>query len=383
MGGASPDVHRRSGAELTRQTSMRSSRLKSVLKYFRASIFYRAGLWWLVRRRLIDGRVLVLMFHRVLDDPEFDTSSSQPELCVRASTFRDFLAWLGRHAELVDLRNGLPRWDKRDIKARVALTFDDGWLDNLRHAVPAAQQTGTPMTIFVCPGLMDRAFPFWPERVSYLLRRLADPSSVLSRLAPLNGPPHGNNLERIIEALKDMAAEDRSEWIRKLQEMAGVFDFPAVAEPLNRTMSWQDVREIRGRGVEIGSHTMTHPILTCLAADQVNPELLLSRREIEAGLGAPCALLAYPNGNHNAEIREIALRAGYTAAFTTEPGLWTPETDLFRVPRMNVFEQKLVGPNGKFSPAMATYYLFKRAFCSPSKPRETRLGPAASPVTIA
>jgi peptidoglycan/xylan/chitin deacetylase (PgdA/CDA1 family) len=349
---------------------MQSRRLKLVLRYLRALFLYRTGLLWLLQRHFVKPGIVVLMFHRVLDDAEFYNSSSQPELLVRSSTFQDFLRWLSRRAEMVDLSEGLPRWEAKSSKLRVVITFDDGWLDNYRYAIPTA--AGVPFTIFVCPGLMDKAFPFWPERVSYLLRQAADKEAIANLVSNETKHSRAEALENVIEAFKTMTPQDRTERIRLLEQRSGLPEFPAAAEPSNRTMSWQDLQKIRELGATIGSHTMTHPILTCLPINAVTTELLEARQQIEAELDTPCGVLAYPNGNHNAEIRTVAAAAGYKAAFTTEPGLWTAATECFRIPRINVFEQKIIGLSGRFSPAMAGYYLFWRAFQASFKIRQTK-----------
>jgi peptidoglycan/xylan/chitin deacetylase (PgdA/CDA1 family) len=86
------------------------------------------------------------------------------------------------------------------------------------------------------------------------------------------------------------------------------------------TMTWAELREIAERGVEIGSHTVSHPHLTQLADDELDRELRESRTRIEDELGRPTRLLAYPYGEHDARVHAAAQRAGYAAAFAQWPG---------------------------------------------------------------
>jgi peptidoglycan/xylan/chitin deacetylase (PgdA/CDA1 family) len=86
------------------------------------------------------------------------------------------------------------------------------------------------------------------------------------------------------------------------------------------TLTWAELRELAERGVEIGSHTVTHPHLTQLADDELDRELRESRARIEDELGRRVRLLAYPYGEHDARVHAAARRAGYAAAFAQWPG---------------------------------------------------------------
>ena len=84
-------------------------------------------------------------------------------------------------------------------------------------------------------------------------------------------------------------------------------------------LNWDEVRELRRLGFEIGSHTVEHPILTQLPPEELQTELIESKRRIERETGAPCVSIAYPNGGGNdfsASVMEGAREAGYRLAFT-------------------------------------------------------------------
>jgi peptidoglycan/xylan/chitin deacetylase (PgdA/CDA1 family) len=321
-------------------------KLLSAVWFVRAYAVWASGLLCLAKRRAkASGGVLVLTFHRVLNDEEFDTTSSLRGIVVRQRTFEDFLHWATRNFEIVDLGKGTPDWSRPASRPRMALTFDDGWLDNYRFAAPAAERHQASMTIFVCPGLMDCAFPFWPERVHRLIRAT---------------PGHSQGtVETVIDRMKDMREEERTTAIAEMADAVGDPDLPYELEPLNRTMTWDQVKELHQAGVRIGSHTVTHPILNRIPPSCVAEQLWESRRQIAERLGA-CDLFAYPNGSKSLAIRQSIREAGYRAAYTTEPGFWTKDTDPFLIPRVNVWEKKLIGPTGSFSRVMAEYSLFWR-----------------------
>jgi peptidoglycan/xylan/chitin deacetylase (PgdA/CDA1 family) len=103
---------------------------------------------------------------------------------------------------------------------------------------------------------------------------------------------------------------------------------------------------------------MSHTLLTQISASEASRELAQSRTEIEDQLGKPCELFAYPNGNVNPEVRRAVEAAGYRLAFTTKPGRWKALTDPYLIPRVNISENHLVGPGGKFSAITLQYSLF-------------------------
>lgn len=326
-----------------------------VLRYLRACSLRAIGALWLAKRRARWKGVIVATLHRVLDDSEFHESSSLPATLVRKDTFEQFVRWITRNFDVVDLRHGVPAWSMK--RPRVALTFDDGWLDNYTLAEPIASRFQCPITIFVCSGIIGKRFPFWPERVSYLLSQASD--IVIGRLFPdLSQRSQPDLIESVVDRMKKMPPDDRERRIEQLETSIESGQALEARELLNRTMTWEQIQEISQRKTGIGSHTFSHQILTTVPADKGQEELTTSRRHIEATLKLPCSMLAYPNGNHNPDIRNAANKAGYTIAFANERGCWTKKTDLFRVPRINIWERKLTSPNGKFSRAMAEYYLF-------------------------
>jgi peptidoglycan/xylan/chitin deacetylase (PgdA/CDA1 family) len=112
----------------------------------------------------------------------------------------------------------------------------------------------------------------------------------------------------------------------------------AAAQPERiQTMNWDELRELAERGVEIGSHTVTHPHLTRLSDAEVQRELADSRAEIEDELGRPCTLLAYPFGEHDARVQDIAQRCGYAAAFA----LWAGSSPgrRYALPRIDIYRR--------------------------------------------
>lgn len=103
------------------------------------------------------------------------------------------------------------------------------------------------------------------------------------------------------------------------------------------TMRWDQLREVADAGIEVGSHTATHPHLPELAQAELERELVESRERIEDELRRPCRFLAYPYGEEDHRVRAAALTAGYVAAFAMNSGL--TRADLFAIPRVGIWRK--------------------------------------------
>ena len=103
-------------------------------------------------------------------------------------------------------------------------------------------------------------------------------------------------------------------------------------------MGWDELRERADRGVAIGSHAVSHPHLTTLAADELRRELRESKEEIEDRLGRPCDDLAYPYGEYDGRVRAEARAAGYERAYA----LRGSRADAFAAPRLDLYRRHTV-----------------------------------------
>jgi peptidoglycan/xylan/chitin deacetylase (PgdA/CDA1 family) len=112
----------------------------------------------------------------------------------------------------------------------------------------------------------------------------------------------------------------------------------ALAQPeAMATMTWEELRGLADRGVEIGSHTITHPHLTRLSDAELSRELQDSRSQLEDKLGRACTLLAYPYGENDVRVRAAARRAGYAAAFALREAF--APADVFALPRVDLYRK--------------------------------------------
>lgn len=337
-----------------------------------AFLFCSGLLRWAKWRLAARDGIVVLTFHRVLSDADFELTNSPPGMAVRERTFEQLAEHLAREYKTVDLGAGAPEWTGGQSRPRIAITFDDGWADNATTAFPIVRKQGLPWTIFICPERVGRPFPFWPERVVALWRIAECRGLTRQLLQLLSEEVEGTSdarrlaaektLKSFIERLKTFSAEQRNAVMSRMAEYIS----PGLdtADTIDATMTWDEIDRMVCRGVTIGSHTLSHPILTRISRSEAQREITESKRVLERKLRRECGLFAYPNSEWSLRVRDQVAQAGYAMAFAYGPGVWTRDSDPFVIPRINIWEGHLVGPSGSFSRKAFEYAVLWKAYRS-------------------
>jgi peptidoglycan/xylan/chitin deacetylase (PgdA/CDA1 family) len=278
-----------------------------------------------------------------------------------------------------------------DQRIAIALTFDDGWIDNAKYAQPILAQHAIPAAIFLCPGEMGKSLPFWPERlvasfgIATRLKREKEFLAVIAEWAHLPATKVIARADELVEIVKRLCLRERALLFARLDQLGFARNLGDSAT-LDSTMSWEDARRLSESGLLLGSHTLHHEILTRISLEESREEITASRTQLNREIARPCFALAYPNGDWSAEIRELAASAGYAMAFANKPGVWTAETDPLTVPRIGLWEGAVTNFRGHFSRPHFEYVVFwkttrdaQRASHSRSAPQEKRTRRGLSP----
>jgi peptidoglycan/xylan/chitin deacetylase (PgdA/CDA1 family) len=200
------------------------------------------------------------------------------------------------------------------------MTFDDGYRNNLTLAADVLKRQGIPCVFHVSTGYIGTGRVLWTDEViSRLIEwpqaQAPDPDG--GHMALPSEPDARRKLARAIkERCKRIAWEQLLRYLDRLRQVPVPLD---GSEELFGFMSWDEVRALRKQGFDIGSHTIEHPILTRLTPERLQFELTESKRRIEQELGAPCEVIAYPNGGRadfSEGVMQAAKRAGYRLGFT-------------------------------------------------------------------
>ncbi|MCA0418015.1 MAG: polysaccharide deacetylase family protein [Proteobacteria bacterium] len=225
----------------------------------------------------------------------------------------------------------------------VALTFDDGYRDNVEEAWPVLAKHEAPWTLYVTPGFADRTARLWWVELEEAIRALPRLELAL---------PDGRFTARTETDVEKDRAFARLYWrlrrgpeaillsvVSALAAEAGI-DPAAIVEC--ECLPWETLRALSGApGVTIGAHTLTHPMLAKHDVDVARREIVESKQRLETELGMPVRHFAYPVGDpSSAGPRDFALvaEAGFESAVTTRPGHVLPEhaAHLHALPRVSL-----------------------------------------------
>jgi peptidoglycan/xylan/chitin deacetylase (PgdA/CDA1 family) len=297
--------------------------LKSVIRSVAGQVYWASPRF----ARDLAGKVLILMYHRVVTSRELAATFVQPGMYVTPETFEHHLRFLSRQFQVLSFEQLLARWQDGTWDEGVrycTITFDDGWLDNYRYAYPLLRAHAVPATIFLPTDLIGTNGWLWSDRLSYILRHCE------GRYGPLTT----SEMDRIVEGAKALKENARGHFVDSMAKALGI---PLPEE--RRFIDWSEAREMSGHGITFGSHTATHAILpgldrTTLQHELVRPLEVLAEQQV-----AWVPVLAYPNGDHDDVVVEAARDAGYRAAVTTVAGAESSRpADLLRLKRIGVHE---------------------------------------------
>ena len=279
-------------------------------------------------------KALILTYHRFSEDGRDGSTSAQ--------TLAEQLEFLAAHYRLVSLATLVDHLASPEPlpPGLAAITIDDGYRDAYEVALPVLRRYDAPATLFAVTRFVDgELWPWWDQLLYATLH-----TSARHFEGEINRQPFYFEFKdraarvkaaaRLKSYLKTIAEERKQEALATIVELLDV-ELPAQAPAAYAGITWQQAREMEAAGVEVASHTLTHPILTQVGDAQLECELRESKARLEAELRHPVNLFCYPNGDLDARIIEAARRAGYRAAVTVEAGFNEKPCDLLTLRRVH------------------------------------------------
>jgi peptidoglycan/xylan/chitin deacetylase (PgdA/CDA1 family) len=286
------------------------------------------------------GGLTVLFFHRVL--PTYDPLL--PDEPTPAA-FEQLLRWLRTQFTLLPLGEALKRLNEDRVPAgAAAITFDDGYRDNLEVAAPLLLRHGVPATFFVTTAYADGGL-MWNDRLIEAIRatsadRLDLEAVGLGRLSLRSDAERRAAVVRLIDRLKYVPGTGRDR---------AVADVTRACQPSSEPrlmMNADELRHLLSLGFAIGAHTASHPILMQIDDAQAEREIREGRAALQATLDHDVPLFAYPNGRRGLDFDDrhvdMVRRAGFSAAFTTDPGVCHRGSALAMLPRFTPWDRREV-----------------------------------------
>jgi peptidoglycan/xylan/chitin deacetylase (PgdA/CDA1 family) len=280
--------------------------------------------------------LLVLSFHRVLPQPD-PLLPEEPDI-AKFSAEMDVLAALCR---VLPVAEAVERLYRRTLPSHAAcITFDDGYANNLTCAAPVLAARRLPATVFVATDYL-RGGRMWNDTVIEAVRRAGtqmDLSTIgLGRIDMPDAPAQRRAVQSIIGALKYLPPAERERRASCIAEQVG------AQLPADLMLSETGVKQLIATGIDVGSHTLSHPILAEVNEAEAQREISASKSTLESISGTPVALFAYPNGKPGKDYQrshvEMVRRAGFQSAFSSAWGVCRVSSDRFQLPRMRPWER--------------------------------------------
>lgn len=305
--------------------------MAKVLPHVTASLIRSVGNS-IAPRKAGAGRLCVLNYHRIMSapDPLLDT---EPD----AAIFDWQMQLLKQCFNVLPLHEATKMLASERMPPRaVAISFDDGYRSIHDLAMPILVKHGLPATVFVTTGHMQDDGNMWNDMILEAIRRLPaaplDLRAVGLQIYPMASPAERKQTAGMLtERCKYMPLGERAVFTTHLQSLVGV----NLRQGLMLTADM--LRTLTRNNIEIGGHTINHPILTQIDDEMARREIVDNKLQLEAIIGKPVRLFAYPNGKRPTDYdeRHVALvrSAGYEAAFTTVSGAASAAYSPYEIPR--------------------------------------------------
>jgi peptidoglycan/xylan/chitin deacetylase (PgdA/CDA1 family) len=314
--------------------------LKNIVK----TSLYSAGYYHALRalRSPQEPRLLVLMYHDLLDDFRRRNSREIDDQSPDALQFEAQLREITRHYELVSLRVAVDRLRSRTLlKNSVAITFDDGYRSVYSVAYPILKKYRAPATVFLLTDWIDRGAPYWWHRVRDMIEQsparlvpadelhsaLGDPGDFVWK-GPFDLRARRQLARAAEDRFRDLADEERDPRIERLERL--LFPDGNYTPGEETALTWDQAREMADNGVDFEAHTCSHIDIRRSNPEVVEHEIASSKRAIEEKLDREVSGFAYPYGKDlpaYREIRELLRKHGIRWACTAESGLNSSDTD--------------------------------------------------------
>jgi peptidoglycan/xylan/chitin deacetylase (PgdA/CDA1 family) len=258
---------------------------------------------------------------------------------IPLESFKQQMVFLKKSFEILPLTELSRKLHKGErLPQRLAcVTFDDGYKDTFTQAAPVLESLGIPATVFITAGIIEDREAFWWDRMCYsIMRSNVNKIKICSNEQPLPSNPDKRlqAARHIIEMVKGLDYYETLAVTNEVELQTGVCIPPDIKDCL--TMQWKDVRAMYDAGIDIGSHTLSHPSLRKVTHAEAHRQIRGSRDLIYQRTGITAHHFSYPHGHATDITRGIASivrDAGYESACTIMPSPVDKSTDPYLIGR--------------------------------------------------
>ncbi|MDX1694007.1 MAG: polysaccharide deacetylase family protein [Ketobacteraceae bacterium] len=297
-------------------------------------LLFRTGLWLLFRRKHKD-KLVFLTIHGV-KDPSVDSPWTPLRSYLGIPELDAHLALLKRYYNFISVEQAceMIRGERPPKPYSVAITFDDGYANNIDIGFEVLKRHGVPMTLFVATGHVENQKPFWFDRLDYAVQNnISGTYNTSFEGVPIQFDMSNRQSGKrtLVRAIRKILKAKRNDYdlVPKVERFIGSIEAlkgRALADVYDKDVNSRVASREKLRGFSahplatLGSHTKNHVRLNAQPEEKIRAELNESKDYIEKITGKSCDWFCFPNGVYSEASAELVEEAGYKAAFTTQEG---------------------------------------------------------------
>jgi peptidoglycan/xylan/chitin deacetylase (PgdA/CDA1 family) len=275
--------------------------------------------------RFVPARIAILRYHSVQDEPERHANSIGSGIIHATDVFEKQMRTVASEFDPITLDDVLLflNGEKPTPRRPVAITFDDGYVDNLEIAVPILGRFGIKASFYVTVEPVENGRPPWFCRLRHAFgttHRRTWHDSTESRVH--NIVEAADRKSAFLVASGRCARHAGEAQDQTLSTIEKELEVEPLTEKL--MMTWDQVRTLQRSGHIVGSHTLTHPNMACMGLKDLHKECVESKNTLERELGVPVHHFSYPSPilqpHWNKQTMEITATAGYRSSVTSTAG---------------------------------------------------------------
>jgi glycosyltransferase involved in cell wall biosynthesis/peptidoglycan/xylan/chitin deacetylase (PgdA/CDA1 family) len=287
--------------------------------------------------------ITTFLFHRIniIQDPLWNP--------IHPEHFEQIIVYLKKHFELVSLKDYLLEdFIPKNQKPLCAIGFDDGYRDFIEFALPILKKYNCPSSMYVVTDCITNDLPPW----TYMLNHYFINTEKLSMLInTADFPGHLKNTKWKTKSERLDYAKQLNPFMKSLENSKRHTIYNEIIKELNDVtpphglmLTWDEVRDLKNHMCEVGSHTISHPMLSKkLSYNELVYELKESALIIEKQTGVFPATISYPFGAYNQDVKRAALDAGYKIGVTVNPSPYdSKKHDMLEIPRIELFDEPFI-----------------------------------------
>ena len=280
------------------------------------------------------NKIVIWTIHGVMDDQDNPSwVPLRPQLSRKK--LDEYLRVLSKRYHFISLSEAVEMLQGRKPMQPYSMvfTFDDGYRNNLTHAMPILRRYNAPVTFFISTGYAGNPRPFWWDRLDYAVQH-AQVNGREAKVGALTVRLDSSSREALRESFKRLRRDAKKQQMsdisfrrdmdqlghqlevesgRVLSDLQNEDDWSAV-------MTWDEIERNGNSDITFGSQTVDHIRLDLVEESVVRDQLMRSKRDIELHTGRPCQAICYPNGNLSGAIAGLAKACNYKCGLTCIPG---------------------------------------------------------------